>query len=94
MTLLNTFLTALNGLTANKLRAALTALGIIIGVASVIATLALGQGARAAVEESFRFLGSDQIQIGVKQALEDGELVPYGQSLTYEDGLLLPGAVE
>jgi putative ABC transport system permease protein len=94
MTLLNTFLTALNGLTANKLRAALTALGIIIGVASVIATLALGQGARAAVESSFRFLGSDQIQIGVKQALEDGDLVPYGQPLTYEDGLLLPESVE
>jgi len=94
MTLLNTFLAALNGLIANKLRAALTALGIIIGVASVIATLALGQGARTAVESSFRFLGSDQIQIGVKQAIEDGALVPYGQPLTYEDGLLLPEAVE
>jgi putative ABC transport system permease protein len=94
MTPFNTFLTALNGLVANKLRATLTALGIIIGVASVIATLALGQGARAAVESSFRFLGSDQIQIGVKQALEDGVLVPYGQPLTYEDGLQLPGSVE
>jgi putative ABC transport system permease protein len=94
MTLFNTFLTSLNGLAANKLRAALTALGIIIGVASVIATLALGQGARAAVESSFRFLGSDQIQIAAKQALEDGALVPYGQPLTYEDGLLLPEAVE
>jgi putative ABC transport system permease protein len=94
MTLLNTFLTAISDLTANKLRAALTALGIIIGVASVIATLALGQGARAAVESNFRFLGSDQIQIAVKQALEDGTLVPYGQPLTYEDGLLLPEAVE
>ena len=94
MTPINTFLTALNGLAANKLRAALTALGIIIGVASVIATLALGQGARAAVEASFRFLGSDQIQIGVRQALEDGALVPYGQPLTYEDGLLLPESVE
>jgi putative ABC transport system permease protein len=94
MTPINTFLTALNGLAANKLRAALTALGIIIGVASVIATLALGQGARAAVEESFRFLGSDQIQIGVRQALEDGALVPFGQPLTYEDGLQLPASVE
>ena len=94
MTLFNTFLTALHGLTTNKLRAALTALGIIIGVASVIATLALGQGARTAVESSFRFLGSDQIQIGVKQALEDGGLVPYGQPLTYEDGLLLAESVD
>jgi putative ABC transport system permease protein len=93
MTLFNTFLTALNGLNTNKLRATLTTLGIIIGVASVIATLALGQGARAAVESSFRFLGSDQIQISVKQALEDGAFVPYGQTLTYEDGLLLPESV-
>jgi putative ABC transport system permease protein len=90
MTLFNTFITALNGLNTNRLRAALTTLGVIIGVASVITTLALGKGARAAVESSFRFLGSDQIRISVKQALEDGVLVPYGQPLTYEDGLLLP----
>ncbi|MGD8793587.1 MAG: ABC transporter permease, partial [Anaerolineae bacterium] len=94
MTLFNTLRIALNGITANKLRAMLTALGIIIGVASVIATLALGQGAQAAVESSFRFLGSNQIQIGAKQAIEDGVLVPYGRPLTYQDGLFLPQSVE
>jgi putative ABC transport system permease protein len=94
MSLPNTFLTALRGLTGNKLRAALTALGIIIGVASVIATLALGQGARAAVEASFRHLGSDQIQVRAKKAIEDGELVPFGKPLTYEDGLHMSAAVE
>jgi putative ABC transport system permease protein len=94
MTLFNTLVTALRGVAANKLRAALTTLGIIIGVASVIATLALGNGARAAVEASFRFLGSDEIQISGKKAIEDGELVPYGQPLTYEDGLSMPGSVE
>ena len=72
----NTLVTAWRALAANKLRAALTALGVIIGVASVIATLALGNGARAAVEASFRYLGSDQIQIHAKKAIEDGELVP------------------
>jgi putative ABC transport system permease protein len=94
MSPLNSLLTALRGLLANKLRAVLTTLGIIIGVASVIATLALGNGARAAVEESFRFLGSDEIQIGAKKAIEDGSLVPYGKPLTYEDGLLMPSSVE
>lgn len=89
----NTLRTALRGLAANKLRAALTALGIVIGVASVIATLALGNGARAAVEASFRHLGSDEIQVSAKRAIEDGKLVPYGQPLTYEDGLLLPSQV-
>ena len=94
MSLYNAFMTALRGIAANKLRAALTALGIIIGVASVIATLALGNGARAAVEASFRHLGSDEIQISAKKAIEDGELVPYGEPLTYEDGLLMSTMVE
>jgi putative ABC transport system permease protein len=94
MSLRNTILAALRGLGANKLRAALTALGIIIGVASVIATLALGNGARAAVEASYRYLGSDEIQISAKKAIEDGELVPYGKPLTYEDGLLMSSMVE
>jgi ABC-type antimicrobial peptide transport system permease subunit len=93
MSLHNTLATAWRALAANKLRAALTALGVIIGVASVIATLALGNGARAAVEASFRYLGSDQIQIHAKQAIEDGELVPFGQPLTYEDGLFMPSMV-
>jgi putative ABC transport system permease protein len=94
MSLYNTLSTALRGVTANKLRAVLTALGIIIGVASVIATLALGNGARAAVEANFRHLGSDEIQISAKKAIEDGEVVPYGKPLTYEDGLLMSTMVE
>ncbi len=94
MSLYNTLSTALRGVAANKLRAVLTALGIIIGVASVIATLALGNGARAAVEASFRHLGSDEIQINAKKAIEDGEVVPYGEPLTYEDGLLMSTMVE
>jgi putative ABC transport system permease protein len=93
MTFLDTLRTALRGITANKLRAALTTLGIVIGVASVIAMLALGNGARAAVDANFRFLGSDVIQISVKRELEQGELVPVGEVLSYEDGLRMPGAV-
>ncbi len=94
MTLANTVLTAIRGITANRIRALLTTLGIVIGVASVIATLALGNGARAAVEASYRHLGSDQIMISAKKAIEDGVLVPYGEPLTYADGLLLSQAVE
>ena len=94
MTFVNILRTALRGVTANKLRATLTTLGLIIGVASVIVMLALGNGARAAVDENFRFLGSNQIQISARQELDDGEIVPVGEILSYEDGLLLPGAVE
>ncbi len=94
MSFKNTLLTALRGITMNKLRAALTALGIVIGVASVITTLALGNGARKAVEEKFRHLGSDEIQISGKQTIDDGGFVPFGEILSYEDGLLMPGEVE
>ncbi len=94
MTLINTLRTALRGVTANKLRAALTTLGIIIGVASVIVMLALGNGARAAVEESFRFLGSNQIMLSARREMDDGELVPVGEILSYEDGLLMSAGAE
>ena len=90
----NTILTALRGLLGNKLRAALTTLGIIIGVASVISMLALGNGARSAVESSFRFLGSDNVRITAKRKLDQGELVPVGERLSHEDGLLMSADVE
>lgn len=93
MSLANTLRTALRSLTANKLRAFLTMLGVIIGVASVIAMLSIGNGARAAVESSFRFLGSDSIQISPAKALDNGQLVDAGKILSYEDGLGIPEAV-
>jgi putative ABC transport system permease protein len=89
MIFINVLWTALRGIGNNKLRSILTTLGIIIGVASVIAMLALGNGARAAVEENFRFLGSDIIQISPKTNIDQGEIVPVGRILSYEDGLLL-----
>jgi putative ABC transport system permease protein len=92
MHLSDTLLTSLRGIMANKLRAALTMLGVIIGVASVIATLALGNGARAAVDANFRFLGSDQIQIDTDLQLKNGQMQVVGKTLTYEDGLGLPDA--
>jgi putative ABC transport system permease protein len=86
--------TSLRGVSANKLRAALTMLGIIIGVASVIAMLALGNGARAAVESRFRFLGANQVQISTQMAIDKDQLVTAGKELTYEDGLLMPSQVD
>ena len=54
---------ALRSLASNKLRSFLTMLGIVIGVAAVIAMLAVGQGARASVEKSITGLGSNVIII-------------------------------
>jgi putative ABC transport system permease protein len=90
MSLANTLHTALRGITANKLRAFLTMLGVIIGVASVIAMLSIGNGARAAVESSFRFLGSDSIQISAAKTLKNGSLIDAGKILSFEDGLHIP----
>src|SRR5512135_3390483 len=92
MSAFNTLLTAWRGISSNLLRTALTTLGIIIGVASVIATLALGNGARASVESNFRFLGSDQIQIDQDLQMDKGQMKASGKQLTYEDGVGIPDA--
>ncbi len=52
-----------HALTRNRLRSALTTLGIVIGVAAVIATLAIGQGAREAVQARIRAMGSNVLQV-------------------------------
>jgi len=53
----------LQALTRNRMRAALTVLGIVIGVAAVIATLAIGQGARDAVQRQIRGLGANVLTV-------------------------------
>jgi len=50
-------------LTRNRMRSALTVLGIVIGVAAVIATLAIGQGARAAVQAQIRSMGANTLTV-------------------------------
>src|SRR5215211_5477561 len=87
MSLTDLLRTAFRSVSANKLRAALTMLGVAIGVASVIAMLALGNGARAAVDATFSSLGANQIQIGQRFAMQEGEFEPTGELLTYTEGL-------
>lgn len=55
--------TAIIALNQNKMRAALTALGVIIGVMSVILLIALGESAQAYVEREFAIMGSNVIII-------------------------------
>ncbi len=63
MTFGQLLLIGLQALTRNRMRAALTVLGIVIGVAAVIATLAIGQGARAAVQAQIRSLGANVMTV-------------------------------
>ena len=79
--------TSLKGVAENGLRTFLTTLGIIIGVASVISVLALGNGARVKVDRQFRSLGSDEVNISARNKIDDGETVLFGEKLSYSDGL-------
>lgn len=59
----NLFKIAIRALANNKLRAFLTMLGIIIGVASVIAMLAIGQGSKKSIQKQIAEMGSNMIMI-------------------------------
>jgi putative ABC transport system permease protein len=54
------FLMGLEALNANKFRAMLTSLGIIFGVAAVIAMLAIGAGAEKEILEQIKLVGRDR----------------------------------
>ena len=83
----NYFTLGLRALAAHKMRSLLSMLGILIGVAAVVAMLALGAGAREAVQKQFSALGSNLISLrpGVRAT---GGLRQEGQNwvrLTIED---------
>jgi len=63
MNLLESLRVALDGLTGNKMRTALTMLGIIIGVGVVIIVVAIGQGATKSVTDSVNALGTNILTI-------------------------------
>ena len=50
-----------SALSANKVRSGLTMLGIVIGIGSVIAMLAIGQGAQNSIQSSIQSIGSNLI---------------------------------
>ncbi len=63
---------ALRALAANKLRSLLTMLGIVIGVAAVIAMLALGTGARRAIEARIASLGTTRLTVNPTRVMRGG----------------------
>lgn len=58
---------SLRGLTSNKMRSSLTMLGVIIGVASVIALVSIGEGARKDVVENFESIGTNILRLYVQR---------------------------
>ena len=71
----------------NKMRSALTMLGVFIGVAAVIATVAVGQGASASVREQIQSLGSNLAVVLPGATTANGVRAGFGSSstLTVED---------
>jgi putative ABC transport system permease protein len=74
---------ALGALRANWFRALLTSLGIVIGVASLIAVSAVSAGAQAGVAQSIRLLGANLVSV-------DGEFISVGTRQTATDRVMTP----
>jgi len=81
------FAMALGALRANWFRAALTALGVVIGAASLVIVSAVSAGAQREVAESIRRLGGNVVKI-------DGEFVSHGAQQTATDRTLTPADVD
>jgi len=78
---------ALRALLRNKMRSFLTVLGIIIGVGAVIAMVAIGEGAKARVEESFASMGSNLLIVMPGSTNASGARGGFGSmpTLTWDD---------
>jgi putative ABC transport system permease protein len=71
-----------SALTANKVRTGLTMLGIIIGIASVIAMISIGQGAQSSITSSIQSIGSNLIMITPGAQRTPGVQVSTGRGAT------------
>lgn len=83
---------ALEGLVANKMRAALTMLGVIIGVGAVIAMLAIAQGARQQTMQRIQQMGTNVLIVMAGQSRRGAVMGGFGsvQTLTLEDAEAIP----
>ncbi|MCX7325970.1 MAG: ABC transporter permease [Hyphomicrobiales bacterium] len=96
MSLMEALRSAFQAITANALRSILTMLGIIIGVAAVIAMVAIGSGAKARVNDQIRSLGANLAIISAGNVQVGGVRLGVGasSSLTDEDARAIKREVE
>lgn len=88
--------TAWRSLTSNRLRTALAGLGMVIGVAAVVAVLAVGEGAKGSVEGRIRAMGSNLLLVRPGSAQSGGVRGGSVQTLKLADAEVLrslPGVV-
>lgn len=85
----------LHSLTSNKVRSGLTILGIVVGIASVIAMLSIGRGSQASIESSIQSAGSNLLTVMPSAGGDSGPGARMGagfvQSLTLDDAEALEG---
>jgi len=82
-------LIALQAIRANKMRSLLTMLGIIIGVAAVIAVVSIVQGLDYVISTQFEGVGVTYIMVFPRQDQQDPDLAGREVTLTYDDGLAI-----
>ncbi|MFJ5230157.1 ABC transporter permease [Kitasatospora sp. NPDC088391] len=82
---------AVGGLAANKVRSALTMLGVLIGVASVILLLAVGNGSSVAVKESITSLGTNSLTVSSSASRGSATAA---KKLTVDDAKALASATD
>ncbi len=87
MSFLETFVIAFWALKRNKARSALTTLGIVIGVAAVIAMVGIGEGAKRKVQETFEAMGVNQLVIMPGSSNAGGSRGGFGSkpTVTWDD---------
>jgi len=85
MSFLDALISAFDALRLNKLRSALTMLGIVIGVAAVIAMIAVGGGARQQVVEQIRSLGANLLVVMPGNITQGGVRLGAGAASTLTD---------
>src|SRR5947208_11346502 len=87
MNILESLRVALRGLASNKMRTALTMLGIIIGVGVVILVVAIGQGATQRVTEAVNSLGTNLLTVwSMRGRLQIGGATSRASSATNGSG--------
>ncbi len=93
MKLFESLVIAIRSLLANKLRSALTMLGVIIGVGAVITLMSVGRGAQAGITATFEKMGTNLLYVMSTSSEEGGMMaVQYGTmtpNLTLEDAKAL-----
>lgn len=93
MLIFENILLALTGLKSNKMRALLTMLGIIIGIASVITIMTVGNSLNSSITTSMQDIGANNLTVGLKKKSKEGEVtagglrfgVGFGRDMSSED---------